>query len=126
MIKLLAIGLGGFFGAISRYWLSEIVSRRIGSAFPYGTLAVNFLGCLCIGVIMSLVEEHQMFSPHTRLFILIGILGSLTTFSTFGHETVELLRTGDIRLTLLNIAANIILCIVAVLLGRTGVKLLQS
>ena len=126
MIKLLAVGLGGFFGAISRYWLSEIVSRRIGSAFPYGTLAVNFIGCLCIGVIMSLVEEHQMFSPHTRLFILIGILGSLTTFSTFGHETVELLRAGDIRLTILNIAANIVLCVIAVLLGRAGVTLLKD
>lgn len=122
--KLLVVGLGGFVGAISRYLLSGAVYRWTGGSFPTGTLAVNVLGCLFIGVLMYLVEARQLLAPNTRAFLLIGLLGSLTTFSTVGYETFEFIRDGDWRLVLLNVAGNLILGIAAVAAGWTAAKTL--
>ena len=121
--KLLCVGAGGFIGAIARYGLSGLVHRYYEGQFPYGTLVVNSLGCLLIGVMMTLVEERQMFGPEARSFLMIGLLGSFTTFSTFGYETVELLNDREFRFALLNIVANVVVGIGAVYLGRTAVSL---
>lgn len=123
MMVLLVVGAGGFLGAVARYWLSGVVQAR-WDTFPAGTLAVNVLGCLLIGFISSLVEGRQWFSPSARAFIEIGILGSLTTFSTMSYEVVELLRDGQARMAVLNIAANVLLGVSAVLFGRLVAKLL--
>ena len=123
MFELLAVGVGGFLGAIARYGLSGLVHRHYDGAFPLGTLAVNVLGCFAIGALMTLVEDRQVLSPGTRLFLMIGLLGSMTTFSTLGHETFELLRDSALRLALWNIAGNVLLGIAAVGLGRATVKL---
>ena len=116
-MQLLAVGCGGFLGAVARYGLSSYLSRGQGAGFPLGTLTVNALGCLLIGVLMTLMAQRESLSPEMRLFLSTGFLGSLTTFSTFGQETIELLRGGDMRLALLNVALNVVLGLLAVLAG---------
>ena len=122
MDKLLIIGAGGFVGAIARYWLSGAVHRMHDGVLPMGTLVVNLLGCLVIGAAMTLLEDRPLMSPNARLFLTIGFLGSFTTFSTFGYETVELLKDGELRWALLNIAGNVVLGLAAVLAGRAAVR----
>ncbi len=126
MTQILVIGLGGFLGAIARYTLSSLVQERFQGQFPVGTLAVNVLGCLAIGVLMTLVEERQMFGPDTRLFLMIGLLGSLTTFSTFGYEAIEFLRDGQVVQSFAMVAAQVILGLGAVIVGRAAVRWIAS
>lgn len=119
MTKLLVVGLGGFLGAIARYGLSGLVHRRLGEGFPYGTLAVNVVGCLLIGVVLHLVEDRSILGPTARLFVAIGVLGGFTTFSSFGYETFELIEDRAYKLALLNVAGNMVLGLLAVWVGRT-------
>ena len=118
MRELLVIGCGGFLGAIARYSLTGWVHRWAGAGFPWGTLAVNVVGCLAIGGLMALVESRAALSPAVRLFVGIGLLGSLTTFSTFGYETLELVRRSELGLALANAGGNLLLGLGAVLVGR--------
>ena len=119
MLKYSMIGLGGLIGAIGRYAVSGFVQRYFNSSFPAGTLAVNILGCFILGVVMHLIQHNGLFSDHTRMFITVGFLGAITTFSTFGHETLTLLDTGRFGLAILSVAGNIVLGISAVWLGMT-------
>ena len=116
--EILAVGAGGFCGAIARYAVSGWVHRLAGATFPWGTLTVNFVGCLALGAMMGLVDARLALSAEARVFLGIGILGSLTTFSTFGYETVELLRRSEMGLALGNVAANLALGCAAVYAGR--------
>lgn len=119
MMKWFAIGAGGFIGAILRYLVSGWVQNWSRSLdFPYGTLAVNLLGCFIIGILSYWGEQHNLFSPNVRLFVFIGLLGAFTTFSTFANETLNLLRARDELLALLNVGAHILLGLLAVWLGR--------
>src|SRR5947199_2363196 len=93
MINALWVGVGGFIGSVLRYILSGVVQDLTGrDDFPAGTLAVNLLGCLTIGLLSQLVEDRSAFSPETRAFVFMGILGGFTTFSAFGNETMNLWR----------------------------------
>ena len=123
MLHVLCIGCGGFFGAISRYLLSGWVQERFGGGFPLGTLVVNVTGCLLLGAMMSLVDDHPLLSPNMRGFLAIGLLGAFTTFSTFGYETMALIRDQELMLAGGNILANVILGLVAVEAGRILVQL---
>lgn len=104
------VGLGGFLGATLRYllagWAQE-ASRTL--AFPFGTLAVNLVGCFSIGMLSWLLETRGGFSPEVRVFLFAGLLGGLTTFSTFGLDTLVLLRAGQTGLALGNVALNNVL-----------------
>ena len=124
MTKLLIIGMGGFFGAIARYGLSGLAHRAFGATFPYGTLAVNVVGCLLIGAVLYLVEDRTLLSPNMRMFLAVGCLGAFTTFSTFGYETLELIQDREFWLATLNVAANVVLGLAAVWLGRTVLRAL--
>jgi len=124
LLKILVIGLGGFFGATARYGLSGLVQQYAGASFPAGTLAVNVLGCVAIGGLMSLVEDRQMLSPEVRLLLLVGFLGSFTTFSTIGYETFDLLRQGQLWLAAANAGANLFIGMLGVGLGWAGVRAL--
>lgn len=126
ILKLLIVGTGGFIGAIARYGLSGLVHRYFEGSFPYGTLFVNVIGCFVIGALMSLVEDGHLFRPEWRLFLMIGLLGSFTTFSTLGFETLELLKDNEFRAASLNLAANVILGVGAVALGRIAVRFFTS
>lgn len=120
MLKLLLAGAGGFLGSVLRYSVSGFVqglSRSID--FPYGTLAVNLLGCLAIGFLSYLAETRGIFTAETRTLIFIGVLGGFTTFSAFGNETINLWRAGENVLAASNIAAHLVLCLGAVWMGRT-------
>jgi len=119
MDKLIWVGVGGFIGAVLRYLISGFVQNLTQSvAFPYGTLAVNMTGCFLIGIFSYLVESQAGMSPEMRLFILVGMLGSLTTYSTFSAETINLLQDQRVFMAFINIGTHIILGLVAVLLGR--------
>ncbi len=124
MMYVLMVGLGGFVGAVSRYALNGVVQKACPNFVPAGTLVVNVLGCLFIGFLMTILidqptAEEQAWLPYSlRLFLVTGILGSLTTFSTFSYQTIELLREEQIRQAVLNVVANVGLGFPAVWLGR--------
>lgn len=87
------VGSGGFVGAACRYALSAFVQRHQAlSSFPYGTLIVNLAGCLLIGVAVGMIDHRQLAGPEVRLFILVGLLGGFTTYSTFAWETLSLAK----------------------------------
>ena len=118
MTKALLVGLGGFLGSIARYLLGGFVQELSRGTFPYGTLAVNVLGCFLIGSLSELADARAVLSPERRAFIMIGVLGGFTTFSAFGNETMSLLREADWPRGIANILAHLFLAIGAVWLGR--------
>ena len=119
MSKLFLIGSGGFLGSVARYLVSGWVQRLSGSAeFPYGTLAVNVLGCLVIGALSWLADLRGLFPPEARLFVFVGLLGGFTTFSTFGNESMALLRDGENLRGFVYVSAHLILGLGAVWAGR--------
>jgi CrcB protein len=125
MINLLIVGAGGFLGSVFRYLLGGWTQRLFpASTFPYGTLTVNVIGCLVIGLLRGLVDSRGMFTPEVRTFLLIGLLGGFTTFSSFGFETFALARDAEYIPSLLNIGLNVILGLGAVWLGYILARLL--
>ncbi|MDW7654793.1 MAG: fluoride efflux transporter CrcB [Nitrospiraceae bacterium] len=120
MLKLVLIGAGGFLGSILRYLMSGFAqSLSQSTVFPYGTLAVNMLGCLCIGFLSRLCTSSALISADTQAFLVVGILGGFTTFSAFGNETMNLIREGEAALALLNVGAQVLLGLGAVWFGYT-------
>lgn len=121
----LLVGLGGFAGSVLRYLLSGAVQQWSGSAsFPWGTFAVNLLGCLLIGFLVELAESHGMLGASSRLFLLVGVLGGFTTFSAFGNETMNLVRASERTLAFANVVLHLVVAIGAVWVGRTVVRLI--
>jgi CrcB protein len=117
MGNLLAIAMGGALGAVLRYSVSTGVYAWLGRGFPYGTLVVNVLGSLLIGVLSELFIQRMMVSPETRAAILIGVLGAFTTFSTFSLETMSLLEQGSLMKAFYNVFFSVLLCLLATWLG---------
>ena len=125
MLKLLLVGTGGFIGSVFRYILSGAVYQIFEKPwFPYGTLAVNIIGCLLIGFLSGLAENRQILSPEMRLTILIGLLGGFTTFSTFGYESFNLARDSQWIAAGANIGLQIILGVGAVWVGHVLSRLI--
>ena len=122
MVQVLAIAAGGALGAVLRFWVSTAVYALLGRAFPWGTLAVNVVGSLAMGVLFVLFIERMTLGPHWRAAILIGLLGSFTTFSTFSLETLNLIEQADYIKAALNILVSVAACIIAagcgVIVGR--------
>jgi CrcB protein len=112
---LFAVGAGGFLGAISRFLLSSWIQKLTGAAFPYGTLLVNVLGSFLIGFLILYFE--QSLAPQQKAFAITGLLGALTTFSTFSLETVIMLQENLYLKAFSNISLNVLLCISATVLG---------
>jgi CrcB protein len=112
------VGAGGFIGSILRYGLSGAAQQISGSTtFPYGTLAVNVCGCVAIGVAGGLIDARQLFGPEVRVFLLIGVLGGFTTFSTFGYETIALVRDGDLALAASSVLLHLVRAVGGTWLG---------
>ena len=119
MGKLFLAGIGGFIGSSLRYAVSGYVQVSSKSIrFPFGTLAVNLIGCLAIGFLSQLAESRGMFTAETRTLIFIGVLGGFTTFSAFGNETINLWRDGENLLAAANVTAHLLLCLGAVWVSR--------
>lgn len=118
MLKWIWIGLGGFLGAVGRYALSGWIYRFFSDPWmPWGTLACNVLGCFLIGLLTGLGESRQLFGPEIRLFLFIGLLGGFTTFSTFGMESLNLIREGQWPAFLINVFLSILIGLTAVWIG---------
>lgn len=118
MTNILLIGVGGFIGAICRYQFSGWIQSLLKNVtFPFGTLAVNVLGCFVIGFLSYLSYNRSFFTPEVRLFLIIGFLGAFTTFSSFSNETLNLIRDGEWIKGLMNIGVSNIFCLAAVWLG---------
>ncbi len=123
MRMLAAVALGGALGSMARWSLAGWVQGRTAAArgaaalFPVGTLAVNLTGCLLIGVLATLFEERLAGDPALRTFVLAGLLGGFTTFSSFGLETFHLLREGNLALAFANAAGSLVLGLAAVWFG---------
>ena len=118
MDKLFVIGFGGCIGAMLRYLISILSSRYLGGQIPYGTLIVNVLGGILIGVIIEISINTKILSSNMVLFLTTGLLGGLTTFSTFSLETVNLFQTGRYIASCINIFLNLFLSIGGVIIGR--------
>jgi CrcB protein len=120
--KIFALGLGGFLGSNLRYWISNWVMERLGPYFPYGTLVVNGIGCFILGFITVYGNETIEITPTVRVFIAPGMIGALTTFSTFSLESFNLIRESNYTSAVINIALNIIIGLFAVELGFLAAK----
>ena len=123
--QIFLVGIGGFIGSVCRFLLSGLVHRlTLFSEFPFGTLAVNVVGCLLIGVFNGLAETRQVVNAELRLFLMIGLLGGFTTFSTFGYETLALIREAYVFRAMGNVSLHVFVGLVAVwlgdMLGRMG------
>ena len=122
LTKYLYIALGGAAGSISRYWLSGAAQRLAGSAFPFGTFAVNLIGCLLFGAVWGFFENRLLPGSEVRLLVLTGFMGAFTTFSTYMFETAELVKFGQMALAAANVVgqslAGLALVLCGIALGR--------
>jgi CrcB protein len=120
--QIIAIMLGGAFGAALRYLVSNGVYNLLGRDFPYGTLAVNLLGSFLMGILSVILLERNELDPLLKLAILVGFLGAFTTFSTFSMDTLALINEGALSRALLNMLISVIVCVFAVWLGMLIAK----
>jgi CrcB protein len=114
---ILWIGLGGFIGALLRYWISGWIQAG-AVTFPLGTLAVNFIGSFILAMVMFLSEFKGYFNEETRIFLSIGLLGSFTTMSTFSYESFKLLEQQEHMLFSINVIGSVALTLLAIYLGK--------
>jgi CrcB protein len=124
MLQILAIAGGGALGAVARFGVSTGVYRWLGRDFPWGTLAVNGLGSFAMGLLFVLLLERALLAPELRSAVLIGFLGSFTTFSTFSLETLTLVEQGEAVRALLNVVGSVLLCVGACWAGIIAARLL--
>jgi CrcB protein len=116
-VQLILIALGGAIGSVCRYGLSTAVQRSTSPFFPYGTFAVNVLGCLVFGIIIGAARQRFVLGPSERAFLLIGVLGGFTTFSTFSYETFALLQDGELVRAAANALGQLFCGVVALWAG---------
>ena len=118
-MTVLWVALGGALGSVARYAISGVAVRWLGAAFPYATLFVNITGSFTIGLLAALVaaDGRPSLGADARAFLLVGVLGGFTTFSSFSLETLNLARSGALAPAMLNVAGSVVLCLAAVSLG---------
>ncbi len=104
---ILAIGSGGFIGAVLRAYLNGVISQRVPHELPFGTLGVNLIGSFIMGILVAYFMYTTLFPLHVKSFLSTGILGALTTYSTFAIESVLLLQGGHYMLAGINVALNV-------------------
>ena len=118
MRAVLLIALGSALGGVSRYWVSGLVAERVGETFPWGTLVVNIVGSAIIGVLAAFGDSARVGLPaEARLFLMVGVLGGFTTFSSFSLQTLRLMQDGDWMRAAVNVLLSVALCLIAVAAG---------
>ena len=114
---ILAIAIGGAFGAVMRFLTSTATYQWLGQDFPYGTLVVNVLGSLAMGFLFHMLVERMFLASEWRAVLLVGFLGAFTTFSTFSVETLALIEEGRTLAAFANVGASVVGCVGAAWLG---------
>ena len=123
--NIMLVGCGGFIGSVLRYLVSGCMYHLFKTAsFPIGTVIVNITGCLAIGLLGGWADHFQALNPHTRLFLFLGLLGGFTTYSSFGYETMALMRDRELFLAFVSVSAHLLLGFGAVILGYNCSRLL--
>ncbi len=119
-VTYLYIALGGALGSVARAWLTVAILRLTGAGFPWGTVLINVTGSLVIGAFAAVTAPDSRFAAavDTRAFVITGICGGFTTFSSFSLQTLELLRDGRVAPACANVAASVVLCLAAVAAGH--------
>jgi fluoride exporter len=117
MTKYMLVGMGGFIGAIARFWLGGYISNRMGTRFPYGTFVISCTGSFLIGFIITILAERTHWSPNWRYLIPVGFIGADTTFSTFEYETFRNTQDGEFLGAGLNVVLSVLVGFVSVWLG---------
>lgn len=117
LISFVYVFIGAGFGGSLRYFLSVFLADKISVVFPYGTLAANLLGSLIIGIFIFSIADKELVTSNIRLLVAVGFCGGLTTFSSFSYETLNLFRDSQYLLGFLNIAFNLVLSFIGVLIG---------
>ncbi|MCA9401270.1 MAG: fluoride efflux transporter CrcB [Candidatus Omnitrophica bacterium] len=121
--KVLYIGTGGFIGSVARYYIATSIGQHFSkSAFPFGTLIVNLLGCFVIGCLFKLYDTGVAFNNHLSYFLFVGLLGGFTTFSTFSIEALELLRNNHVVLGITYMLASVLLGLMLAWAGYSLIK----
>jgi CrcB protein len=120
MTKYLWVALGGALGSLARYVVGLWIYERLGTRFPYGTLAVNISGCFIIGLALTVLDQRMGLPPAWRLAIPIGFVGAYTTFSTFEYETLRLAQNGQAGMGLLYVLTSVVVGYAAVWLGTVA------
>jgi fluoride exporter len=116
-VNILLVAIGGAIGSVARYLLSTFVLRATGALFPLGTFVVNAIGCFVFGLIAGAADQRVALSPEARAFLLIGILGGFTTFSSYAFESFALLRSGEVLWAATNIAGQVLIGVAGVAAG---------
>lgn len=117
MQQLILLAGAGAAGTLARYGLSMTVERWTGTAFPWGTFAVNLIGCFVFGLVWTLAEQNIGIGPQGRFIIVVGFLGAFTTFSSYAFQTAELMERSEWLLMAANVLGQNVLGIVAVIAG---------
>ena len=121
------VALGGALGSMARYGCAGLAARWVGATFPWGTLFVNVAGSLTIGFVATLIspDGRLLVSPDARAFVLVGLLGGFTTFSSFSLETLNLARDGEWLWAAANALGSLVLCLMAVWVGHVAATALN-
>jgi fluoride exporter len=126
MLKiLLVIGTGSFIGGIARFLTGQLIHTHTSSSFPFGTLAVNIIGCFLIGLLIAMADRGHLVNTELKLFLTVGICGGFTTFSTFSIEGMTLLKGGNVFMFLLYSSLSVIFGLVATWLGYISLRAVQ-
>lgn len=121
LIMTLSVAVGSALGGVLRYWCSGLIAERIGETFPWGTLFVNVLGSLLIGLVATVTapDARIIMAPAVRMFFLVGVFGGFTTFSSFSLQTLTLMQDGEWLFAAGNIIGSVVLCMIGVWIGHT-------
>jgi fluoride exporter len=128
LVTSLWITLGSALGGVARYWASNLVTLWLGVGFPWGTLLVNISGSFVIGLFATLSgpDGRMITTPDARQFVMVGVCGGYTTFSSFSLQTLTLMQAGDSGRAALNVIGSVALCLAAVWLGHLAAQALNA
>jgi fluoride exporter len=122
LLKYVMVGVGGFIGAIARFWVGSYIGERMGTRFPYGTFVINISGSFLVGFIWTLLTAKAHLSPNWGYLIPVGFIGAYTTFSTFEFETLRSIQDGQFVMASLNVVLSVLLGFIAVWAGAVAGK----
>ena len=116
------VGIGGFIGALARFWLGSYIGGKMGTSFPYGTFVINISGSFLIGFILTVLTTKAHLSPNWRYLIPVGFIGAYTTFSTFEFETLHTIQDGQFLIASLNVVLSVTIGFIAVWVGALAAR----